>query len=236
MATVTYTSNTIIRDEVWGYWVYDYTDCGTSSTTADCIWGEWVNDTSSTDTFIDHQGTVWREWATSESYEVDNGVVYLKTPEHPKFNVEQDRARKAQREINRVWSEIKFKERQEEQMIAEDTAIALLGELVSPEELAYYKEHGEILVKGKKCDYLIRKGKSGKSVIRVEKEKVVSMCIHLANQYKYPLSDNTVALKLMLEDNEKHFNKTANHTTVYGEDTKKSYREKVIELEKVKAA
>ena len=40
----------------------------------------------------------------------------------------------------------------------------------------------------------------------------------------------------MLEDNEKHFNKTANWTTIHSETTKKEYRDKIVELEKLKAA
>ena len=134
---ITYTNNTIIQDEVWNMWSANYyIDYGTSSTTTDCVWGDWVNDTSSSTTFIDHQGTVWREWVADETYETNGSGVVRLVMKDPEYSTEQKRARDTQTKINNIWREIRLKEKAEEQKIAEDTAMALLGELVSEEEVS----------------------------------------------------------------------------------------------------
>ena len=64
-----------------------------------------------------------------------------------------------------------------------------------------------VFVHGRKWDYML--AANGK-VHRIEKDKMVDLCIHLKDQEKYPKTDNVIALKLLVETNEQEFNKIAN--------------------------
>ena len=215
---------------VWSIWASN--SFGTSSTTTatDTAWENWADSGTSAHTnyttYVDSQGTVWNEWCGSYSYTVDNSgqVIYINTtPEVKKKSREEVRAEKAQIELNRIWRNLKIKELAEEKKQAEDTALVLLGEIVSPVELEHYKKYGEIVVKGKKCDYVVRKGRG---VIKIAKDKVTSLCIHLKEKHKYPETDNTIAVKLLIEGDEKEFNKIANHSSMCGGDV--SYWKKKV--------
>ena len=228
MATVSYS-----RQDVWCYWVsgtHDSTDCSTTGG----AWNNWASGTDTGTTTSDadvYTGTAWSSWTGDVVYECEDGrVIGLRNHEVklPKKSTEQLRAEKAQREINRIWNELLVKEQHEEKRLAEVTAQELLQEIVTDRELALYKEHGELLVHGRKHDYIIRK-QGG--VIRVAKDKKVhSLCIHLRNQYKYPRTDNVIALKLAIDTDERKFNKDANASFVYGDKRPKEWRDKVERL------
>jgi hypothetical protein len=242
---------TSYQDSVWGNWVDDYysgtsystgTDAYTTtdngmSTGQDGVWTTWVNSGGSI-TYVTRdvqiaKDVTWKAWVTD--YEVEIGtskVTYIEGVKAWQYHktVEQKRAIAAQREINRVWSKLLTEEREEEQKLAEVTAHELLQEIVSDVELSYYKEHGELLVRGRKHDYIIKKNGG---VIRVDKDKVHSLCIHLRNQYKYPRTDNVIALKLAIDADEHKFNKDANISNVAWAESRKEWRDKV---ERLKAA
>ena len=91
---------------------------------------------------------------------------------------------------------------------AEATACDLLLDLIGEEQFAVYKETGRLLVKGREVDYLITR--EGGFVKRIEKDKVVDLCIHLAEQSVMPRTDSVIALKLFAEADEYAFNKKAN--------------------------
>jgi hypothetical protein len=117
------------------------------------------------------------------------------------------RAREAQRKIDNAWRDIRIKEEEERKKKAELTAQELLEDLISKEQLEYYKETGRLLVRGRKHDYVVKRAGG---VYKVEKDKVVDLCIHLREQFKYPVTDNVIALKLFIESDENSFLKTAN--------------------------
>ena len=96
---------------------------------------------------------------------------------------------------------------------AEQKAKDLLLDLIGEEQLEIYNETGRLLVHGHKYDYILQKDGFVK---RVEKDKVVDLCIHLTNKHKYPETDNVVALKLLAETNEEEFNRLANNHGEHG--------------------
>jgi aminoglycoside phosphotransferase family enzyme len=242
---------TSYQDSVWGNWVDDYysgtsystgTDAYTTtdngmSTGQDGVWTTWVNSGGSI-TYVTRdvqiaKDVTWKAWVTD--YEVEIGtskVTYIEGVKAWQYHktVEQKRAIAAQREIDLVWSKLLTEEREEEQKLAEVTAHELLQEIVSDVELSHYKEHGELLVRGRKHDYIIKK-RGG--VIRVEKDKVLSLCIHLNNQYKYPRTDNVIALKLAIDADEHKFNKDANASSMYSKKTMQEWRDKVERIKRV---
>ena len=234
--TYTTTSNTL------GYNDYNDADSGTSSSmtySQDHVWAAWTSETKTADAVVTVeyqviQDQVWRLWSSDYTYESEGGKVSyingMSTWRIPKRTTEQIRAEKAQKEINRIWRDLLVKEQEEEKRLAEVTAQELLEELIEDRELAHYKEHGELLVRGRKYDYIIRK-QGG--VIRVAKDKVHSLCIHLRNQYKYPRSDNVIALKLAIDADERKFNKTANASSVSSKEKVQEWRDKVNRLKRV---
>jgi len=231
-------------------WGNGYSDTGTADCTMtahqDQVWYAWTTETRTGDTLVitDYkvvQDNVWKLWTKDYGYECEGGrVTYIKgmsTWKVAKKSVEQHRAEKAQKEINLIWSRLLVKEQEEAKRLAEVTAQELLEQLVSEEDFAHYKEHGELLVRGRFKDYVIKK-KGG--VIRVDKDKihriersVSSLCIHLNNQYKYPRSDNVIALKLAIDADEHKFNKEANASNMYSEVRMQEWRDKVDRLKRV---
>ena len=57
--------------------------------------------------------------------------------------------------------------------------------------------------------------------------------IHLNNQYKYPRTDNVIALKLAIDGDERKFNRQANASTIHNSAKIKEHWDKMRELKKV---
>jgi len=95
---------------------------------------------------------------------------------------EQIRAREAQQRINRTWDKMEKSE-------AEQTAEVLLGELIGEDQLEVYHKTGRVIVKGKKQDYLLRKG----FIPRIlKKNSVQDICIHLRDRHLVPKTDQVI--------------------------------------------
>jgi len=231
MATVTYTT----REVAWAYWVNGYNDSTDSSTTGDA-WNNWASESSGTTTAIDtseYIGNAWKGWASDIVYETEGGRI-ISMGNHkvhtPKKSTEQLRAEKAQRELEQIWRDWLIKLQNEEKERAEVTAQELLEQLIGEKEFAHYQKHGELLVRGRSKDYILRQMGG---VIRLEKDKVHSLCIHLNNQYKYPRTDNVIALKLAIDGDERKFNRQANASTIHNSAKIKEHWDKMRELKKV---
>jgi hypothetical protein len=227
------TPYTSASDNIFYHWVRDSADNGTTNTADTTIWHNWHNgggtaDTTTTYTNIIYTNSaVWRSWHSS----APRHTVVLEhsyMPVIPKRSQEEERAIKTQRKINRLWSDIRIMEEHRRKELAELNALNLLEDLISdPVTLDHYKETNNLIVKGQQFDYVIQKGRG---VYRVEKEKVVDLCIHLKQRSKFPATDNVVSLKLMIEGNEKLFLKTANnHGEIHSEHTKNKVLEMVNE-------
>lgn len=179
---VSYTADT----STWYNW-------NTSSTstcyTNNQIWNTWVNSSSTSTVSSATSDTstsdcVWYNWVTSN-----------KVPNPIRNNeIRQERYRTQKDQI-------------EKKKKAEEKALELLLDLIGKEQLEIYKKTGRLFVKGNKYDYIIQK--SG-FIKRVEKDKITDLCVHLSNRYKFPDTDNVIAMKLALEIDEDLVLKKAN--------------------------
>lgn len=100
---------------------------------------------------------------------------------------------------------------------AEERAHELLGYMIGEKDLEVYKKTGRLFVGGKKHEYIIQKNGY---VIQIKKDKVIDLCVHLEKRYAMPLTDNTIAMKLMIENGEKEMLKLAN---TWGERDRETY-------------
>jgi hypothetical protein len=181
--------------EVW----YTWYDSGTTSATSQCysteIWDSWTTDytvygTTSTT-------AVWYRW-------IEGSPVYIPASDLAPKQTEAQRA-----EQDRVAEENrqKWKKAEEDRKTAEEKAKQLLLDIIGEDQFKVFEKTGLLLVKGRKYDYLINKEARVK---RLEKDKVVPLCIHPDNPYSYPNSDRVVAAMLNAKFREDEFNKTAN--------------------------
>ena len=180
-------------------------------------WTNWVEEaysgyTDNTYT-VEFENRVWQTWiSTTPEMEADAQQHLLREAAartDEEFQRRHAELQRAYAEQQRQYQEQQKKER-ERKIVAEETAQVLLGELIGEEELAVYKETGRILVMGKEFDYLLHKG--GK-VQRIEKHKVVDLCVYTTQKCLMPETDNIIGLALHIKADEKQFNKTANHIT-----------------------
>lgn len=176
------------------------------------IWSSW-NDSSYTETqtvsAVDYQRHVWGAWMEHERDRAQDAHYMLN--QQGLEQVQRENARR-QAEYERLRADYQqaeeaVKETNKRKENAEEVAQILLGELIGEEQLAVYKETGRLLVKGKKHDYLVHK--SG-GVQRVEKDKIVDLCVHVQEKILIPPTDNVIGLSMYIKADEKDFNKVAN--------------------------
>lgn len=116
----------------------------------------------------------------------------------------EERLRAAGEAQEKRYAEIRRK-----QEAAEKKAQQLLMDLIGPEQLEVYKETGRLYVRGRQHDYILKRGGL---VTQVGQDKVVDLCVHLAERSSFPETDNVVGLKLMLEsEDERKVLKLANY-------------------------
>lgn len=149
-----------------------------------------TNDAEGTTDGYIYADAVWSSWVSV--YDSDTNEYREETAEdRAERQAEVDRRMREQEERQLKLSKSKAE--------AEDTAKVLLLDLIGRKELDVYEETGRLFVKGRKHDYIIQKGQ----LLQVlEKDKVTDMCIHLKNNYKYPPTDNVIALLLALINEE----------------------------------
>ena len=209
------------------YWTRSSGDTSsTTSTATDTIWCNWIttDDVTGGTTNTITNGNIWEAWHTKVVYEKVQKPFISRVVTSPKQTSEKSRASAVQRKINNEWREIRIKEEQERKQRAELTAQELLLDLIGEQELAHYRKTGRLLVKGRKYDYVIRR-QGG--VYKVEKGKVIDLCIHLRDQYKYPATDNVIGILLMIKVEEAVFLKTANS---HGELRNAKIKGEILEL------
>ena len=94
----------------------------------------------------------------------------------------------------------------EKRNAAEAKAKDLLLDIIGKDELVVYEETGRVFVKGRKHDYIVqREG----FIQQIDKGKIQDLCASI-NKNKYPLTDNVVAMKLLIESDEDQFLEIAN--------------------------
>jgi hypothetical protein len=176
-----------------------------STSTDTSTWTSW-NDTS-TSTAMSNSTYIWTSWVSSNNSTTSSTCSNSST--WTNWNVEY--TTRIIPERNQRSSTDQYEERRkkdaEKRKKAEENALNLLLDLIGEEQLKIYKETGRLFVKGNKYDYIIQK--SG-FIKRVEKDKITDLCVHLDNRYKYPATDNVIAMKLAIESEEKAILKKAN--------------------------
>ncbi len=181
--STTATCNISSSDTTW----YAWADSTATTSVEESTWTSWTTVASTTSTLpdttisTDSNGTVWVQWVGELTIE--------------ESREEPDRYDISHREVENN----NYEKRQKEREVAEDVAKELLLDLIGDEELKVYEETGRLFVKGKKFDYIVQKDSF---VQKIEKDKVTDLCVHLENKYKFPDTDNVVAMKLLLETDE----------------------------------
>lgn len=90
---------------------------------------------------------------------------------------------------------------------AESKALLLLESFIGEEELEKYKKTGQIYVKGRHGLYLAKKGGG---ISKIEGNKIINFCVYTDRRFKCPPTDDVIALKAMLEHDDKKIIKIAN--------------------------
>ena len=190
----------------WYTWTSsDYSSASSTTTTSD-IWTGWNASTSTSYTTSScTTGSVWVTWNG------DNTVKYTPVqrsiPAPSQEEIDRRRERRDQERKESEERQKRYDEMERKREAAEEKAKQLLLDLIGEDQLKVYEETGRVFVKGRKQDYIVqRQG----TVIQIQKDKLVDMCVHLENRTKYPETDNVVAMKIMLETDEDRVLKLAN--------------------------
>ncbi|MHA1621624.1 MAG: hypothetical protein ACTSVO_05720 [Candidatus Heimdallarchaeaceae archaeon] len=205
-----YTSSADASTRTWSSWNNTSNDYSATSTasTSDYTWSSWNSGTTSWDstTTTDSTATIWVSWNADDPsrYTIKHTIPYEPTQEE--LEERRQRIRDAQREARE--EEERAKKREEEKEAAELRAKELLLDLIGEEQLKIYNDTGRLFVKGKQFDYVVRK--TG-FIQKLEKNKIQDICVHLGNRYKYPETDNVIAMKLLIENEENKMLKLANN-------------------------
>jgi len=199
------TSGTSSSGSTWYNWNVKYST-STSTSTASCndsTWVSWNSPYSVTST-TGTADTCWYSWNTS------NGRAQIRTLPREltetEKQIEKDRLLRLSEE--REKQKARAKALEEEKENAELRAKDLLLDLIGEKELAVYNETGRLFVKGNKFDYIIQK--TG-YIKQISKNKITDLCVHLDNRYKFPETDNVIAMKLAIESDEAGILKLANN-------------------------
>ncbi len=190
MATTYYSTPTSSASSTWATWTSEALTASSSATSNDSIWSTWASDSSRANVTWDAAGSpsgtvVWHVWID----ECDQ-VVHQEEIQAPRVRLRED-----------------YKERQKARVKAEKRAKELLLDLIGEEDLKVYNKTGRLYVPGKQYDYIIQKEGFIK---RIEKDKITDICVHLGDRSRFPDTDNVVALKLALEDDEQAVLELAN--------------------------
>lgn len=123
----------------------------------------------------------------------------------PKIPKRLTHSQKMQMAINDIWHKIIKEE-------AEESALELLGVLIGEKELEVYKKTGLLYVYGKRHLWGIQKT-GDVSIYRRNHRQ--AFCVSLQSSYRYPPTDNVIAIKAFIETDERAFLKIANETGKY---------------------
>lgn len=208
-----------VGGEVWGYWCHSDSSGTATAVASDMTWDSWNRDTgnacsggtmSSTDTWTYWNATGRATVQVQGSVVTNLDGIWASQGIGTTFSKECLKDMQARRKKAAEQEEARRLERIEEekrQTAAEEVALELLETFIGRKEREVYEQTGRLMIKGKEADYIIHKDRG---VSRVEKNKVVDLCIHLKERYKYPDTDNVIAVALNLLDDEKNFNELAN--------------------------
>ena len=200
VATSTMTWTTWVRDQYVYY--YDTEGRRLDDTRVAAVWSVWTDDAT-------------RELYESVADDVTEGLQRATENLGRAFeraSVGAGEAADAMRRLARVNQQEQTRRQSEYDKLkaqkaeAEGKAKELLLDIIGETELAVYEETGRVFVKGRKHDYIVQKDGF---VQQIQKGKIQDLCAHI-NKTKYPLTDNVVAMKMLIEADEDKFLQIAN--------------------------
>jgi len=182
-------------DEIWTTWTDTTTNTtATCSTGSNLVWDSWNNGTPITSTGSNE--TIWFTWVSDSTDSTSHEPSYQPVRIYQEQDFEEMQRQREQREAERVEREIRAQILADEKEKAEVKAKDLLLDLIGKDELALYEETGHLFVKGSKNNYIIRRGGG---IIKFNERNISELCFHLSNRYKFPDTDNVIAVKLAIE-------------------------------------
>lgn len=211
MATYYETSPTT----TWNTWTSDASSTDNSFYVSPTqTWGNWITDSGSTvyRSASDYSYTI-RTWVTW----VDRAICVV---DERKFHVEESRNQREAREAmaraqHAQYEKIRksVEEREKKLAAAENVAKALLAELIGQDHVKKYEQTGKLMLQGQTGVFILDKAGGHRFIKEKDKKKTITnLCIHLKDGQIYPPTDNIIALKTLLEADEKQFLLTANHS------------------------
>lgn len=194
-------------DTTWGSWLTGTTSSGTSATTD--TWYQW--DSQQEQMLRDHASMYAKDQLEAQRQMWQENQYYAKYIEPYDFILEH--YKDTQIKINNEWRKHIAEQLRLEKKAAEETAKELLLDLVSEKEFELYNKTGKLLVKGRKHSYILDINGAVTTILNKKKKTAKGMCVHLnyTDKMKCPATDNVIALKVHIEQEEKKFLKTANH-------------------------
>ena len=206
--------NYLYNQAVWDSWTTtSYTTTSYSSTTAgDEIWYSW-NDAARNyykqpiGAQQYYQQQIWGDWNQNFEYISQQQPVKLTAEMVARQQEEATAQMQAERRRAEV-QENKWRKQQEERKKAEATAKAMLLDIIGEKERSIYEETGQVYVQGRRHGYIIR---NWGHVKRIEGNgQIREFCVHLAENFKYPDTDNVIALLMAIKYDENRLLRTAN--------------------------
>jgi len=184
----------------WGYWTS--TCSGTASTDSATTWATRTTDGTSAATT-----NTWTIWCVASS---DCKTVNYFDGKRKQITAEQAEQRRLEAERQAAEWRAAEEKRRAEEVKAEATAKELLDAFLTPEQQQTMEKINAIAVKSQNNKtYLVKKGERVQELNDAGKV-VAEYCI--VPQAQLPLHDRMLIQKLMLENNEAEFLKTANRT------------------------
>lgn len=221
-------------DGHWKQWCNPNYYTTTSSTTIEPYWSSWCQDSGTAANYSSttyYYGTsanaenqaAYNDWC-QQSYKDQAKYIYraeqyqaqaaqpLTAEQRQALKEATDRIRK-QDELNRLVAQKKAFELQKKKDAAEEKAKQMLLDLIGEDLRADYERTGQVYVQGQRHGYII---KGYGHVKRIEGNgKIRELCIHLNDRYRFPDTDNVIALLMALKYDEESFLKTANKHGLY---------------------
>jgi hypothetical protein len=234
------TASCTYSNDVWDNWVDESTSSTTTRylynsptsqtvATSTVTWTTWVRDRyvyyHDIETYRGEERrleAVWSVWTDESTRVIYEGVADEVTEglreatermgrAFEQVALSSEEAGNAMRRLGNVGQRMQeeseeIKKIREQKEAAEAKAKELLLDIIGKDELAVYEETGRVFVRGRKHDYIVQR--TG-FVQQIQQGKIQDLCAHI-NKTKYPLTDNVVAMKMLIESDEEQFLKIAN--------------------------
>ena len=200
--TYTCTSNDyiIIEDHVTSRSVYETTIKYDESMRSSFIFGS-SSGTSNGGCYNDG----WEE--TTSSSTIYTGNIYIDNSRQYIYYPKLTKKEKKKQRIILARAIFKGQMITRQKVQSEEKANILLADLIGRRDHEIYLKTGRLFVKGKLNDYIMHKDGL---MQRVEKDKIVDMCVHLKNLHSFPKTDNVIAMMLSLQHDEANVLELAN--------------------------